>query len=37
VLPAVYVSLATDHRARATSERTREIAEYDLGQQLKPT
>jgi multidrug efflux pump len=37
VLPAVYVSLATDHRARATSQRTKEIADYDLGQQLKPT
>jgi multidrug efflux pump len=37
VLPAVYVSIATDHRANATSQRTREIAEYDLGRQLKPT
>jgi multidrug efflux pump len=31
VLPAVYVVLATDHRAKADSERTREIADYDLG------
>jgi multidrug efflux pump len=30
VLPAVYVSLATDHRAGAESERAREIAEFDL-------
>jgi multidrug efflux pump len=30
VLPAVYVVLATDHRAAADSERTREIADYDL-------
>jgi multidrug efflux pump len=38
VLPAVYVTLATDHQATASSERTRQIAEYDLGrQQLKPT
>jgi multidrug efflux pump len=37
VLPAVYVSIATDHRAKATSQRTKEIAEYDLGRQLKPT
>jgi multidrug efflux pump len=31
VLPAVYVVLATDHRAKADSKRTREIADYDLG------
>jgi multidrug efflux pump len=38
VLPAVYVSIATDHRAAAESERAREIAEFDLGTQgLKPT
>jgi multidrug efflux pump len=37
VLPAVYVTLATDHQAKAGSERTREIADYELGQQLKPT
>jgi len=37
VLPAVYVTLATDHQANASSERTKQIAEYDLGQQLKPT
>jgi multidrug efflux pump len=37
VLPAVYVAIATDHRANAESERTKEIAEYDLGRQLKPT
>jgi multidrug efflux pump len=30
VLPAVYVVLATDHRAQADSERAREIADYDL-------
>jgi multidrug efflux pump len=30
VLPAVYVVLATDHRAKADSERAREIADYDL-------
>jgi multidrug efflux pump len=38
VLPAVYVSLATDHRAGAESERSREIADFDLGPgALKPT
>jgi multidrug efflux pump len=38
VLPAVYVAIATDHRAAAESERAREIAEFDLGTQgLKPT
>jgi multidrug efflux pump len=35
VLPAVYVTLATDHQAKAGSERTRQIAEYDRGRQLK--
>ena len=38
VLPAVYVWIATDHRAGAESERAREIAEFDLGSgALKPT
>jgi multidrug efflux pump len=37
VLPAVYVTIATDHQAKRTSERTRQIAEYDLDRQLKPT
>jgi multidrug efflux pump len=38
VLPAVYVSLATDHRAKATSQRTKEIEEFDLGgKALRPT
>jgi multidrug efflux pump len=38
VLPAVYVAIATDHRAAAESERAREIAEFDLGSKaLKPT
>jgi multidrug efflux pump len=39
VLPAVYVTIATDHRARATSERNKQIADYDLGGDgaLKPT
>ncbi len=37
VLPAVYVAIATDHRANATSKRTKEIAEFDLGgKALKP-
>jgi multidrug efflux pump len=31
VLPAVYVSIATDHRAKADSKRTQEIADFDLG------
>src|SRR6266700_1765227 len=31
VLPAVYVSLATDHRANADSRRSKEIADFDLG------
>jgi len=29
VLPAVYVAIATDHRAGSESERAREIAEFD--------
>ena len=38
VLPAVYVWLATDHQAKAGSERTKEIADFDLGNKaLKPT
>ena len=38
VLPAVYVAIATDHRAGAESERTKEIADFDLGPKaLKPT
>ena len=39
VLPAVYVVLATDHRAAADSERARDIADYDVGgtRALKPT
>src|SRR6267143_1815536 len=38
VLPAVYVSLATDHRANADSRRSKEIADFDLGSKaLKPT
>jgi multidrug efflux pump len=38
VLPAVYVAIATDHRANAESDRTREIADFDLGHEaLKPT
>jgi multidrug efflux pump len=37
VLPAVYVTIATDHQAEANSERTKQIEEYDLGRQLKPT
>jgi multidrug efflux pump len=37
VLPAVYVAIATDHRANATSRRSREIEEFDLGPKaLKP-
>jgi len=37
VLPAVYVTLATNHQARSSSKRTREIADYELGrQQPKP-
>ena len=38
VLPAVYVAIATDHRAGAESERSKEIADFDLGPKaLKPT
>jgi multidrug efflux pump len=38
VLPAVYVAIATDHRAGAESQRAKEIAEFDHGQAaLKPT
>ena len=36
VLPAVYVAIATDHRAKAESARNNEIAELELGR-LKPT
>jgi multidrug efflux pump len=31
VLPAVYVAIATDHRAGAESQRAKEIADFDLG------
>ena len=31
VLPAVYVAIATNHRANAESERTREIEDFDHG------
>jgi multidrug efflux pump len=37
VLPAVYVTIATDHQAETNSERSKQIADYDLGRQLKPT
>jgi multidrug efflux pump len=38
VLPAVYVAIATDHRAAAESQRSKEIADFDLGSKaLKPT
>ena len=38
VLPAVYVAVATNHRANAESRRTREIEEFDLGSKsLKAT
>ena len=38
VLPAVYVAIATDHRAAAVSERSKEIADFELGPEaLKPT
>jgi multidrug efflux pump len=38
VLPAVYVAIATDHRAGAESQRAKEIADFDLGPKaLKPT
>jgi multidrug efflux pump len=31
VLPAVYVAIATDHRAGATSQRAKDIEDFDLG------
>jgi multidrug efflux pump len=38
VLPAVYMTIATDHQAAANSERAKQIADYDLGDKaLKPT
>jgi multidrug efflux pump len=38
VLPAVYVAIATDHRASAESQRAKEIADFDMGTNaLKPT
>jgi multidrug efflux pump len=38
VLPAVYVVLATDHRAAADSERNKQVNELDLGSKaLRPT
>jgi multidrug efflux pump len=38
VLPAVYVAIATDHRAASESQRSKEIADFDLGSKaLKPT
>ena len=38
VLPAVYVWMATDHQASRTSQRTKEIEDFDLGTTgLKPT
>ena len=37
VLPAVYVTIATNHLAKRSSDRTRQIAEYDLDRQLKTT
>src|SRR6266851_653295 len=38
VLPAVYVAVATDHRASKESQRSKEIADFDLGSKaLKPT
>jgi multidrug efflux pump len=38
VLPAVYVAIATDHRAGAESRRAKEIADFDLGSKaLKAT
>jgi multidrug efflux pump len=37
VLPAVYVAIATDHRAGAVSQRAKEIADFDLDHKgLKP-
>ena len=38
VLPAVYMTIATDHQAEANSERSKQIADIDLGDKaLKPT
>src|SRR5258707_2152973 len=40
VLPAVYVTIATDHRAAAESDRARQIEDFDLERRspsLKPT
>jgi multidrug efflux pump len=38
VLPAVYVAIATNHRASAESQRSKEISDFDLGPKaLKPT
>lgn len=37
VLPAVYVAIATDHRAKAEAARKSEMAELELGGELKPT
>jgi multidrug efflux pump len=38
VLPAVYVAIATDHRATADSKRVKEIADFDRAPKvLKPT
>jgi multidrug efflux pump len=38
VLPAVYVAIATDHRAGAESQRAKEIADFDRAPtMLKPT
>ncbi|QIP05036.1 MexW/MexI family multidrug efflux RND transporter permease subunit [Bradyrhizobium symbiodeficiens] len=38
VLPAVYVVLATDHRAAADSDRNKQVSEFDLGSKaLRPT
>ena len=38
VLPAVYVVLATDHRAAADSERNKQINDLDIGEKaLRPT
>jgi len=38
VLPAVYMTIATDHQKAANSERAKQIADYDLGDKaLKPT
>jgi multidrug efflux pump len=38
VLPAVYVAIATDHRAAAGSKRSKEIVDFEIGTKaLKPT